>query len=70
MSQYGDNALDDAIVSVDVDAEAAATLFVGMIQGLVIHATVRGYKEALEDESKRVFRIYLSGIAATGSARG
>lgn len=52
------------LVRDDVDPEAGATLFVGMIQGLVIQSSVLGYKEALGEESKRVFRVYLTGIDA------
>ena len=53
------------LVRSDLDEEAAATLFIGIIQGLVIRVLVMGPRKSLSDEAKRLFPIYLSGIGAS-----
>jgi predicted LPLAT superfamily acyltransferase len=46
----------------DLDTEAAATLFVGTIRGLVMQAMMTGDFAAMKAMAGRVFSIYLKGI--------
>lgn len=46
----------------DLDREAAATLFVGIIQGLVMQSMLSGKPATLKAQASRVFAIYLRGI--------
>lgn len=46
----------------DLDEGSAATLFIGMIQGLVLQSTIFGGRRSLSEEAKRVFPIYLNGV--------
>ncbi len=48
----------------DLDAPAAATLFVGIVQGLVMQCMLSGQIEAMRAEAPRIFRLYLQGIGA------
>lgn len=48
----------------DLDTEAAAILFVGTIQGLVMQAMIAGDFAAMRTMAGRVFAIYLKGIGA------
>lgn len=50
------------LVRQDVDEDSAATLFIGMIQGLVLQSSIFGGRRSLLDEAKKVFPIYLAGI--------
>ena len=54
----------DGSLPVDLDAEAAAMLFVGTIQGLVMQAMIAGDFAAMRPMAGRVFGIYLKGIGA------
>lgn len=45
-----------------LDVEAAATLFVGTIQGLVMQALIAGDVKRITRDAPRVFAIYLRGI--------
>lgn len=45
-----------------LDIEAAATLFVGTIQGLVMQALIAGDVQRIRRDAPRVFAIYLRGI--------
>ena len=49
-------------VPADLDREAAATLFVGIVQGLVMQTMVSGKPVTLKAQAERVFAIYLRGI--------
>ena len=49
-------------LSSDLDAEAAATLFIGTIQGLVMQALVAGDVGRMLGDAPRVFEIYRRGI--------
>jgi AcrR family transcriptional regulator len=49
-------------VPADLDREAAATLFVGIVQGLVMQSMVSGKPVTLKAQAGRVFAIYLRGI--------
>ncbi|MCF6317343.1 MAG: TetR/AcrR family transcriptional regulator [Marinosulfonomonas sp.] len=46
----------------DLDSKAAATLFIGTIQGLVIQSLITGDIERMRDDAPRVFAIYCRGI--------
>ena len=45
-----------------LDVDAAATLFVGMIQGLVMQSMIAGEPQRVRRDAPRVFAIYLRGI--------
>lgn len=49
-------------LSSDLDTEAAATLFIGTIQGLVMQALVAGDIGRMLGDAPRVFAIYRRGI--------
>jgi len=49
-------------ISPTLDTEAAATLFVGTIQGLVMQSMLAGDMARVRDDAPRVFEIYLAGI--------
>ncbi len=46
-----------------LDVEAAATLFVGTIQGLIMQALIAGDVQRIHRDAPRVFAIFLRGIA-------
>lgn len=48
----------------DLDEESAATLYIGMIQGLVMQASIFSGKRAMPDEAHRVFPLYLNAVSA------
>ncbi len=47
-----------------LDCEAAATLFVGMVQGLVMQSMVGGKGNPLKTQADRVYAVYARGIGA------
>jgi AcrR family transcriptional regulator len=47
-----------------LDQEAAATLFVGIVQGLVMQSMLTGKPSALKTQADSVFALYLRGIRA------
>ena len=49
----------------DLDAEAAATLFIGTIQGLVMQSMLSGDVERIRRDAPRVYAIYQRGIRST-----
>lgn len=49
----------------DLDEEAAATLFIGTIQGLVMQSLLAGDVERMRRDAARVFAIYHRGIGST-----
>lgn len=49
----------------DLDVPAAATLFVGIVQGLVMQSMLSGQVAAMRVEAPRVFDLYLRGIRPT-----
>lgn len=53
----------------ELDEEAAALLFLGTIQGLVMQAQAFGKKRLLVDLGRKVFPIYLRGIRMAGEER-
>ncbi len=52
------------LVASDADIPAAAILFLGIIQGLVMQTMTTGDFGAMRDMSRRIFEIYLCGIGA------
>lgn len=52
----------------DLDVEAAATLFIGTIQGLVMQSLIAGDMGQMLADAPRVFAIYLHGISKVGGA--
>lgn len=46
----------------DLDAPAAATLFVGIVQGLVMQSMLSGHIATMRAEAPRVLHLYLCGI--------
>ncbi|WP_244860860.1 TetR/AcrR family transcriptional regulator [Aromatoleum petrolei] len=51
------------VVGRELNAEHAATLFVGAIQGLVMQSMLAGGMRGVEESAEGVFEVYLSGIA-------
>ena len=49
-------------VSAALDIEAAATLFVGTLQGLIMQSMLAGDLLRIRRDAPRVFAIYLAGI--------
>lgn len=49
-------------LSTTLDTEAAATLFIGTIQGLVVQSLLAGDVKRMRRDAPRVFAIYLRGI--------
>ena len=49
----------------DLDADAAATLFIGTIQGLVMQALIAGDMSHMTEDAPGVFAIYRRGITNT-----
>lgn len=49
-------------IAADIDAQAAATLFIGTIQGLVMQSMLAGDVGRIHHDAPRVFAIYRRGI--------
>ncbi len=57
-----DAAVAQGQVPASLDQPAAATLFVGIVQGLVMQSMLSGKPGAMKAEAERVFALYLRGI--------
>ena len=57
-------------IAAQVDAAAAAMLFIGMIQGLVLQAMLGGSLKGARNAAPGVFAIYRRGIEASHSVAG
>lgn len=55
-------------VATETDTQAAAILFIGTIQGLVMQSMLSGSLAAARSNAAGVFRIYLRGIAVGATA--
>lgn len=55
----------DGELSQTLDSEAAATLFIGTIQGLVMQSLLAGDVARIRHDAPRVFAIYKRGIGST-----
>ena len=53
----------------ELDNEAAATLFIGTIQGLVMQSLITGDMQRMRSDAPRVFAIYQRGIAPASESR-
>lgn len=49
----------------DLDGEAAATLFIGTIQGLVMQSMIAGDMSLMTGQAPRVFALYQRGVEAS-----
>ena len=49
-------------VAADIDLDAATTLFIGTIQGLVMQSLLAGEPERISREAPAVLALYLRGI--------
>jgi AcrR family transcriptional regulator len=56
-------------IRVDTDTQAAAILFIGMIQGLVMQSMLAGSLRAAKAGAPGVFRIYCRGLGAGDGRR-
>jgi TetR/AcrR family transcriptional regulator len=52
----------EKMVAADIDTAAAATQFVGMVQGLVMQSMLGGTLKAIRAQGQGVFQLYLRGI--------
>jgi AcrR family transcriptional regulator len=59
-------ALDQRLLAPGIDLQAAAVLFIGSVQGLVMQALISGQVNAMAAQAPGVFTIYLRGLAAKG----
>ena len=48
-----------------LDNEAAATMYIGMIQGLVMQSMISGEMERMRSEAPQLFTLYRHGIGST-----
>jgi len=49
-------------VPADLDQDAAATLFIGIVQGLVMQSMLSGMPGQMPAQAERVFTLYLRGL--------
>ena len=70
ISQLLGEAKAQGLVKPDLDGEAAAALYLAIIQGLVTRALVLGPRRSLTAEARKLFPIYLAGIGAVIEAAG
>jgi len=55
-------AKSQSLAAGDLDSKSAAVLYIGMIQGLVMQASIFGGKRALHQEAEKAFPIFLHGV--------
>jgi len=56
------DAQTQGLARADLDTRAAATLYIGMIQGLVLQSSILRGQRVLEEEAARTFPVYLQAI--------
>lgn len=61
-------AKSQSLVSADLDSKSAAVLYIGMIQGLVMQASIFSGKRSLLQEAEKTFPIFLYGIRKRSNA--
>ena len=61
-----ERAHEQRLLAPGTDREAAAVLFVGSVQGLVMQSLISGEVRAMAQQAPAVFTIYLRGLATTG----
>ena len=57
-------AVEQKQIGEDLDPEAAATSFVGLVQGLVMQSMLSGRPGAMRQPAERVFALYRRGLGA------
>jgi len=57
-----EEAKTQSLVSVDLDSQSAAVLYIGMIQGLVMQSSIFGGKYPLKQQAEKTFPVFLCGI--------
>ena len=62
LSRLIDKGKANGELSPELETEAAATLFIGMIQGLVMQSLLAGDVERIRRDAPRVFAIYRRGV--------
>jgi AcrR family transcriptional regulator len=58
----------EGVLPPDLDIDAAAALFLGMIQGLVMQHLIHGDSARMRADAPRVFAIYRAGLVAGATA--
>ena len=58
------------LIAPDTDCRAAATLFIGTIQGLVMQSMISGELKSARESADAVFSIYLRGLGLRERTRG
>jgi TetR/AcrR family transcriptional regulator len=58
---------DQRLLAPGTDLQAAAVLFIGSVQGLVMQSLISGQVNAMAAQAPGVFTIYLRGLAANGA---
>ena len=54
--------IEQQLVSPDLDPEAAATSFIGLIQGLVMQSMLTGRPAAMRQQANAIFALYRRGL--------
>ena len=62
LNQVLDEAMESRLIGSGIDRQAAAAMFLGGIQGLVIQSMISGDATRLRDQAQGVFQIYLLGL--------
>lgn len=57
-------AVDNGEAAADLDLGAAATMYLGLMQGLVMQSVMSGQNQAIRAQAPKVFELYLRGIRA------
>ena len=57
--------IEQQLVSPDLDPEAAATSFIGLIQGLVMQSMLTGRPAAMRQQAKAIFALYRRGLGGS-----
>lgn len=58
-------AKEQGLARTDLDEESAATLYIGMIQGLVLQASIFSGARELTGQAKKIFPVYLNCVWRT-----
>ena len=58
--------IEQQLVSSDLDPEAAATSFIGLIQGLVMQSMLTGRPAAMRQQANAIFALYRRGLGEAG----
>lgn len=59
------SAVQSGEAAADLDTSAAATLFVGIVQGLVMQSMLNGQVASMRDQAPQVFHLYARSIRPT-----